>query len=317
MFNVLLLIGGLIILLYGGNILVDSASALAKRLNIPNMVIALTIVAFGTSAPELAANLVASLDNNSGIVLGNVIGSNLFNILCTLGIASMLLPLTVKSNTTWIEIPLCVLSSLAVWVVASDTLFDHVSHSVVSRADGLILILFFLVFLGYNVQLIKQSNYEEEFETKDYSLGKALLLIVIGLGMLTGGAKSFVYGASQIAEMLGVSQRIIGLTIVSIGTSLPELITSVISVRKRNVDMAIGNIVGSNIFNVFFILGSSAVVSPVMVEAGSALDLIINLVASFLLFIFIFSGKGRQLDRWNGAMLFSLYLAYMGYLLSP
>ncbi len=314
MLDIVYLIAGLIFLLYGGNVLVDSASALAKRLNVPNMVIGLTIVAFGTSAPEFATNVFASIDHNSGMVLGNVLGSNIFNILCVLGVSSIVYPLTVKSNTTWIEIPLCVLSSVAVFAVANDIMIDRTEASIVSRVEGLLLILFFLIFLGYNVQLIKRSTYDEEFETKNYTIGKSILFITIGLAMLIGGAKGFVYAASNLAEMMGISQRIIGLTIVSIGTSLPELITSIISVRKRNVDMAIGNVVGSNIFNVFFILGISAVISPVDVLSGSMLDLGINLTASFLLFVFIFSGKGRQLDRWEGVLLLILYVAYLSYL---
>ncbi|OFX88819.1 MAG: sodium:proton exchanger [Bacteroidetes bacterium GWF2_33_16] len=311
MINILLLIIGFIVLIYGANLLVDSASSLAKRLDVPNIVIGLTIVAFGTSSPELVVNIFAAVDHNSNIAIGNVLGSNIFNVLAILGVSAFIYPLAVKSKTTWIEIPLALLSAMLVLVVANDILIDKDTESVISRIDGLILIAFFIIFLVYNFQLIKTGKYDEEFDTKNYSIKKSILFIIIGLVFLVLGGKSIVYSATEIAKFFGISERVISLTIISIGTSLPELATSIIAARKKNVDIAIGNIVGSNIFNIFFILGTSAIIYPVTVSLSSQFDLIVNILVSLLLFIFIFTGKGRKIDRWEGIVFMVLYFAYV------
>jgi len=311
MLNFLFLIIGFIVLIYGANILVDSASALAKKLNVPTIVIGLTIVAFGTSAPELVVNIFAAIDHNSNIALGNIVGSNIFNILGILGISAFIYPLAVKSKTTWIEIPLALLSAIILLVLANDVLIDKNSVSVISRIDGIIFVSFFLIFIVYNIQLILSGSYDEEFKTKNYTIKKSILFILIGIGFLILGGKAIVYSATEIARIFGISERIISLTIISIGTSLPELATSVIAARKKNVDIAIGNIVGSNIFNVFFILGTSAIIYPVTVSLSSQFDLLVNILSSFLLFIFIFTGKGRKIDRWEGLLFLILYIAYV------
>jgi len=315
MLNFLFLIIGFIVLIYGANILVDSASALAKKLNVPTIVIGLTIVAFGTSAPELVVNIFAAIDHSSSIALGNVIGSNLFNIFAILGISAFIYPLTVKSKTTWIEIPLALLSSIILLVLASDVLIDKSTESVISRIDGIVFVSFFLIFIVYNIQLILSGSYEEEFKTKNYSIKKAILFILMGMGFLVLGGKAIVYSATEIARLFGISERIISLTIISIGTSLPELATSIIAARKKNVDIAIGNIVGSNIFNVFFILGTSAIIYPVTVSLSSQYDLLVNILASLLLFIFIFTGKGRKINRWEGLVFLVLYILYVASLI--
>lgn len=311
MINILLLVTGFIVLIYGANLLVDSASALAKKLDVPNIVIGLTIVAFGTSSPELVVNIFAAVDHNSNIALGNIIGSNIFNILAILGVSAFLYPLAVKSKTTWIEIPLALLSAILVLVLANDILIDKGTESIISRIDGLILIAFFIIFLVYNFQLIKTGKYDEEFATKNYSIKKSILFIIVGFVFLVLGGKAIVYSATEIAKFFGISERVISLTIISIGTSLPELATSVIAARKKNVDIAIGNIVGSNIFNVFFILGTSAIIYPVTVSLSSQFDLIVNILVSLLLFIFIFIGKGRRVDRVEGIIFMALYIAYV------
>ena len=316
MLYLLLLIAGFLPLIYGANILVDSASSLAKKFNIPNIVIGLTIVAFGTSAPELIVNLFSAISGNTSLALGNVIGSNIFNIAGILGISAMIFPLTVKSSTTWIEIPLALLSALLVFIVANDVLIDGSASSVISRIDGIVLLLFFVIFLVYTYQMIRSGDFSDEIPVKDIAPGKAVLLIIAGLALLVAGGRMIVYGAVELATSWGMSERLIGLTIVSIGTSLPELATSVVAARKKNTDIAVGNIVGSNIFNVFLILGATAVINPVPFQEGAMTDILVNILVSLMLFMFIFTGKGRRLERWEGVIFIGLYLGYIGYLVS-
>ena len=316
MLYLLLLITGFLPLIYGANLLVDSASSLAKKFNIPNIVIGLTIVAFGTSAPELIVNLFSAISGNTSLALGNVIGSNIFNIAGILGISAMIFPLTVKSSTTWIEIPLALLSALLVFIVANDVLIDGSASSVISRIDGIVLLLFFVIFLVYTYQMIRSGDFSDEIPVKDIAPGKAVLLIIAGLALLVAGGRMIVYGAVELATSWGMSERLIGLTIVSIGTSLPELATSVVAARKKNTDIAVGNIVGSNIFNVFLILGATAVINPVPFQEGAMTDILVNILVSLMLFMFIFTGKGRRLERWEGVIFIGLYLGYIGYLVS-
>ena len=312
MLNLLLLLTGFIPLIYGADLLVENASALAKKLDIPNIVIGLTIVAFGTSAPELTINIFASLHGNNDIVLGNIVGSNIFNILGIVGIAAIIYPLAVKPKTTWIEIPLCLLSAVVVFVISGDGFIDGDKVSIIKKTDGIILLLFFLIFLGYNIQFMLSSSYEEQAPVKKQrSAAISVIFIIIGLVLLVAGGKIIVLFAVKFAQQIGISERIIALTIVSIGTSLPELATSVIAAKKKNIDIAIGNIVGSNIFNAFFILGISAIIHPVLVHEKSFFDLCVNLAASFLLFLFIFTGKGRKIDRLEGIIFVILYIGYI------
>jgi cation:H+ antiporter len=312
MFDILILLAGFVILIYGATILVDGSASLAKKYNIPGIVIGLTIVAFGTSSPELVVNLAGSLKGSSGIVLGNVLGSNIFNILFILGISSIVYPLTVKSNTTWMEVPLSLISSLLVLVLASDMYIENRQFSELSRIDGIVLIFFFIIFLAYNFNLMKKGSFDEEITIKDYSRLKSLFMITAGIAMLGVGGNLIVGSAVKVAGMLGVSERIIGLTIVSIGTSLPELATSVVAAMKKNVDIAVGNIVGSNIFNVFLILGVSSILNPVVIKDGANLDMFVNIGSSLLLFIFIFTGKARRIDKVEGILFLVLYTVYLG-----
>jgi len=309
--NIFLLLVGFFLLVYGANWLVDGASSLARKYNIPNIVIGLTIVAFGTSSPELVVNALASINHQSDIALGNIVGSNIFNILATLGVAAMVYPLTVKSNTTWIEIPLGLLSAIAVFVMANDIWLDGSAVSVISRTDGIILILFFIIFMVYNFTLVKSAESVSDLTIKDFSLPKSILLIVAGLLGLILGGNFIVDSATELAQSMGISERIIGLTIVSIGTSAPELATSVAAALKKNVDIAIGNIVGSNIFNVFLVLGVSATIYPVSVHESSNYDLVVNLMASLLLFIFVLIGRKWKIESWQGLIFVVLYILYI------
>jgi len=311
MLSLLFLILGFIPLIYGADLLVESSSSLAKRLNIPNIAIGLTVVAFGTSAPELVVNVFSSIDHNSDIALGNIVGSNIFNILGILGISAIIFPLVVKSNTTWIEIPMCLLSAAVIMVLANDRFLEGSNSSMITRIDGLILLAFFVIFIGYNIQLMKTGSYSEVVPVKEMTVLKAVVMILLGLTGLVIGGKVIVVYATRFAAELGLSQRIIALTIVSIGTSLPELATSAIAAKKKNVDIAIGNIVGSNIFNSFYILGASAVIYPVATQELSNFDLTANIVASLLLFVFIFTGKDRKIEKAEGIILLTLYAVYI------
>ncbi|MCO6479973.1 MAG: calcium/sodium antiporter [Phaeodactylibacter sp.] len=314
MLDLLILLAGFVLLIYGANTLVDSASSLAHRLKVPNIVIGLTIVAFGTSSPELAVNMMAAVNHNAGLVLGNVVGSNILNILLILGISALIAPLAVKSNTTWIEVPLAFLAALLVLTAAADAFLDRAPENVITRSEGIVMIFFFIIFLVYTFQLIRRGSADEPLEVKEYSTPKSIIFIVLGLALLVLGGRFIVQGATAIAAAMGISERIIGLTVISIGTSLPELATSIIAARKKNTDMAIGNIVGSNIFNVFFILGASAIVFPVPVVGPSFFDLAVHILASALLFLFIFTGRGHRLERWEGGLFLGLYVVYIGYL---
>jgi cation:H+ antiporter len=280
------------------------------------LIIGLTIVALGTSFPELVVNVSAALKGSNGIALGNIVGSNIFNILGILGISSIILPLAVKKSTTWIEIPLAFLSALVLFVLASDNLIDNASVSTITRGDGIILLFFFAIFMGYIIQsALKNRQENEATEMPAMKMGVAIMWVVVGLGLLVVGGETIVRAAIKIAQQFGVSERVIGLTIVSIGTSLPELATSVVAAIKKNTDIAIANIVGSNIFNAFFILGTTACIMPVSISAESYFDLLLNIVASALLFIFVFTGRGRKLDRWEGVIFLVIYIIYLVWLI--
>lgn len=302
------LICGLVILIYGANFLVDGGAALAHRLKVSAMVIGLTIVAFGTSAPELVVNIVSSAEGSSALALGNVLGSNIFNILAILGVTALIAPLGVKKTTTWIEIPLAVFAAVLLLFLVQDE-----PSGIITRTEGIFLLGLFAVFLLYTFALAKYGGTGdgEEVKIKNLSAGKSVLWIVLGLIGLIAGGRLLVDGAVSIAQNLGISERIIGLTIVSIGTSLPELATSVIAARKKNTDIAIGNVVGSNLFNTFLILGTSATITPIKTPSGSFMDLFVNIIAAALLFLFIFTGKGRKINRWEGGILLAVYILYL------
>ncbi|MBN2048990.1 MAG: calcium/sodium antiporter [Spirochaetales bacterium] len=315
MLSIFLFFLGFLPLLLGARLLVDGASSLADRYGVPQIVIGLTIVAFGTSAPELVVNVAAALNGETALVLGNVLGSNIFNILGILGVSALIMPLVIRANTTWIEIPLVFLAGGVLWLFSQDALLEGRSYSEVSRIDGAVLLAFFIIFLVYNIRLSHSETSKEELSIHRRNNGVNILFILAGLTGLAIGGRLIVHSAVQVAETLGVSERIIGLTIVSIGTSLPELATSVVAALRKNTDIAVGNIVGSNIFNIFLILGLSALLQPVPLLSGSGIDLLVNLGSSFLLFIFVFTGPGRKLHRWEGLLFVLLYGGYMVFLL--
>lgn len=321
MLSLFLLIIGFVILIYGADKLVDGASALSKRFNIPDIVIGLTIVAFGTSAPELAINLVAASKGNTELLLGNVLGSNIFNVLAILGITSIIAPLSVKKNTVRWEIPFSLIAAVLVLLLSKDNWFSPTDNYIETQ-DSIILLIFFGIFLYYNFLLARSHPDELEVKTHLHPVWKSLIFMTIGLTGLIIGGRLIVDSAIKLATILGVSERIIALTIVSIGTSLPELATSIVAVRKKEVDIAIGNVVGSNIFNIFLVLGASTIVKNTAVPEESFTDIWMNIFAGILLLGFVLGRKekntakweGRSLTRWKGLFFILFYVGYMVFL---
>lgn len=308
--EIFLLIIGLILLIKGADFLVDGASFLAKKFNISDLAVGLTIVAFGTSAPELVVNSFASYNGHFDIVFSNVIGSNNFNLFIVLGIVGLIYPLKVKTNTVWKEIPISLLAVFCV-LILSNNVFTQLK--VLNRFDGVILLILFLGFLFYVYKNLKTENSENnKIETKKTQKSNLsiFILIAIGLAGLIIGGKLVVDNSIKLAEIFGMSQKLIGLTIVAVGTSLPELATSVVAALKKNNDIAVGNIIGSNIFNLFFILGISSVINPIKFNPSFNLDLTILGGGTILLFIYMFTGKKVKLDRWEAGILLFLYLTY-------
>jgi len=308
----LMLLSGFLFLIKGADLLVEGASAIARRYNISDMVIGLTVVAFGTSAPELAVNLLAAIRQTTDIAIGNVIGSNIANILLILGIAGLIRPLQVTSETVWREIPMCLLAAIVLVVLANDRFIDGGAADILTRIDGLVLLSFFVVFMYYTVTgALKIRGLGEFVPAKAIATGRAFVYIGFGLAGLLGGGQFIVSGAITISRQLGISEAVIGLTIVAIGTSLPELATSAIAARKGNADIAIGNVVGSNIFNILFILGISAVIQPLPFRIQSNIDMVAVLIATILLFLFMFTGRRHALDRWESVLFLILYTIYI------
>ncbi|HNY60424.1 MAG TPA: calcium/sodium antiporter [Bacteroidales bacterium] len=308
--SLLILTGGLVLLIKGADWLVNGASALAKKYNVSDLVIGLTVVAFGTSAPELVVNVFASAQNHQDIVFGNIIGSNLFNLFAILGISGIIFPLTVQNNTIKKEIPISFLAIIAIFILANDHLFYN-STNVMSRSDGIILFIFFCFFLFYIYKQIKNKSDIADTQVKQLSVLKITLLIIFGLGGLVVGGKLVINSAVDIAKALGVSKKIIGLTIVAAGTSLPELATSVVATVKKNCDIAVGNIIGSNIFNIFLILSVSSLVRPIKYDISFNNDLYVLAGGTLFLFIAMFTGKRKTLDRWEAMILLIAYIIYI------
>jgi len=302
---------GLLLVVKGADFLVDGASALARKLHISELVIGLTIVAFGTSMPELTVNIFASVSGATEIAIGNILGSNIANILLILGISALIYPLVVTSGTIWKEIPLSLLAAVIVGLMANDIFIDGGSSSALTRIDGFILISFFLIFLYYTFSIARvATGNESSAQAKPRTTTTAVVFIIVGLGLLILGGKLVVDGAIQLATALGVSSTLIGLTVVAVGTSLPELATSAVAAYRKNADIAVGNVVGSNIFNIFWILGLSAVINPLPFQPSSNFDLGVGVLASLILFTCMFFGKRHILERWQGAVLLGGYVLY-------
>jgi cation:H+ antiporter len=311
-----LLIAGFILLIKGADYLVQGASSIARRWNVSDLVIGLTVVAFGTSTPELFVNIIASVQGNTDIAIGNVLGSNIANVLLILGVSSVIYPLTVTKGTVWKEIPLSLLAAFLLGFLANDALIDKRDFSALTRIDGLVLLSFFVIFMYYSFSIAKKiEGMEEHVPTKVHGLIKSLLLLMLGLTGLTLGGKWIVDGAVRLALNFGMSQALVGLTIVAVGTSLPELATSAMAAYKKNVEIAVGNVVGSNIFNIFFVLGISSTLKPLPFRTRNNLDIGVVILSSILLFAYMFTGRRRSLDRLEGGVFVVLYVGYLAFLI--
>ena len=316
MLTYLLFLLGFVLLIKGAAWLVDGASAIARRFNVSDLVIGLTVVAFGTSTPELFVNVVASIKGSTEIAVGNVLGSNIANVLLILGISAIIYPLSVSKGTVWKEIPFSLLAVVVLGLMANDRLIDGSGSSLLTRIDGLVLLAFFLIFLYYSFSIATAiEGMDDHVTVKTPGIAKSLLLVITGLIGLTLGGKWIVDGAVMLAKSFGMSESLVGLTVVAVGTSLPELATSAVAAYKKNVDIAVGNVVGSNIFNIFFVLGISATIKPLPFDTRSNLDIGVVVLSSLLLFLAMFTGKRHSLDRWEGIMFLILYGGYIAFLI--
>ena len=303
---------GLGLILVGANGLTDGASSIAKSFKISPIVIGLTIVSFGTSAPELAVSISGALQGNADIAIGNVVGSNLFNTLMIVGCTALVAPIVITRNTLRKEIPLSILSSIVLLICANDILINKASENTITRTDGLLLLCFFAIFMGYTFAIAKGGEEEnEENKIKQLPMWRSIIYIVVGLAALIFGGEWFVRGASNIARNLGVSEAVIGLTLVAGGTSLPELATSIVAALKKNPEIAIGNAIGSNLFNIFFVLGCSASITPLTVTGITNFDLLSLVAAGVLLWFFGLCFAKRTITRPEGALLTACYVAYI------
>lgn len=296
---------GFFLLVKGADWFVDGASGLARKLGIPQLVIGLTIVAMGTSLPEAAVSISAALRGNAGITIGNIVGSNILNILIILGVTALIATLKVADTTVRYEIPFMIVATFVL-------LWLGYTGGQVTWLEGVILWVLFLLYLRYLYMMAKKGK-EEEREAEQLSTAKIIGLILAGVVMIVAGSNFAVEGASNLAKALGISQRFIGLTIVALGTSLPELVTSVSAARKHNADIAIGNIVGSNIFNILFIVGTTALITPVTFASGFVVDTLIAAAVGILLFVCV--ARTKELRKKAGIVMLLAYILYFLYLL--
>ncbi|MFH1315021.1 MAG: calcium/sodium antiporter [Candidatus Uhrbacteria bacterium] len=310
--NIVILLVSFFVLIKGANYLVEGASSIATRMKISGLVIGLTIVAFGTSAPELAVNVFSAIQGATQVAIGNILGSNMANILLVLGIAAIIGTLTVQKQTVVKEIPFSLLAALIVLIFVSDVFLDRASVDVISRTDGLAMLGFFIIFMYYTYFASKAVP-EETHQHKALATHLSVIYILGGLLALFVGGHLIVQNAVSIASVLGVSQSIIGLTIVALGTSLPELVTAIVAVRQGKSDIAVGGVVGSNIFNIFLVLGLTATISPITFDHINFSDTLMTIVASLLLFVTMYLGARHRIDRWAGIMFVALYVIYISF----
>ena len=352
MLTYILFVLGFIFLIKGADFLVEGSSTIAKRVGVSDIVIGLTIVSLGTSAPELIVNIFASLKGNVDIGIGNILGSNISNIFLILGISALIYPLKVLRNTTWKEIPLNFLAAVVLFLMANDMLIDKASQSILTRIDGLLLMVFFVIFMNYTISLarkerditpyykklpklafvkvresvrkvlcrqtrgVKKSETTISPPVTREKMSTAIFLTIIGIIALAYGGEWVVNGAVAVASQFGLSEALIGLTIVAVGTSLPELATSAVAASKRKTDIAIGNVVGSNLFNIFWVLGLSAVIRPLPFNPMINTDVLIYLFATGMLFVSCFTQKRYQIDRLEGSIFVAAYIAYIIFLIA-
>lgn len=313
--EVSLLLVGFVILIKGADFLVNGSSSMAKKFGISNIAIGLTVVAFGTSTPELVVSGISAVSGKNDASFGNVIGSNNFNLLFILGVAGLIYPLVVLRNTIKFEVPISLLGVVVLFILVNDQLLWGASENYLSRLDSFILLLFFGGFMFYITRTMK-ADLPDDGSIKVYKTPVAVGMVAVGLAMLIGGGTLVVNNAVAIAQRFGLSEKLIGLTILAAGTSLPELATSAVAAYRKNTDIAIGNVVGSNIFNIFFILSLTGLINPMAYSPAMNFDLSIAAGGTVVLMIFMFTINQRKLDRWEAFILLSGYVAYTLYLVS-
>ena len=313
--DILILVIGLALILLGANYLVDGASAIAKKAGLSDFIIGMTIVGIGTSTPEMVVSFASAIKGNADIAVGNVLGSNLFNTLMILGITALFYPIRLTSNNVKKDIPFSVLASFVLLVMGCATWLDGAAVNSISRVNGIMLLALFGVFMAYTIY--SSSSQKDSLpdnpsgSTKATPVWKATLMVLGGLCGLVFGGDMFVNSASAIARSLGVSDAVIAVTIVAGGTSMPELASCLVAAFKKNTDQALGNVIGSNVSNIFLILGGSATIHPLVMSGTKPLDLITLMIASLLVFIFAFTFRKKQIDRIEGALLVCIYIGFI------
>ncbi|MFN3840332.1 MAG: calcium/sodium antiporter [Cyclobacteriaceae bacterium] len=313
--NIILLLAGFVILIKGAEYMVNGASSVAKRMNISTLVIGLTIVAFGTSAPELTVNVINSAYGRNEAIFGNIIGSNIFNLMMILGVTGLIYPLVVQQQSVKYEVPLSFIAILIMYLLVNDVLFFNDTTNLLSRIDAFILLIGFGVFMFYIYRSMRQKPDFEEEDIKIMSLPVSLGLVVLGVALLIGGGYLVTENAVGIAQKFGLSEKLIGLTILAVGTSLPELATSAVAAYKKKTDIAIGNVIGSNIFNIFFILAINGLIRPIEFNSVLNTDMKVLAGGTIVLLIAMFTLNRNKVDRWEAFIFLMLYIAYTCYLI--
>jgi len=306
--NIVFLSIGFVLLYYGANYLIDGSSSLAKKMKIPELIIGLTIVSFGTSAPEFIVGLIAASKGAGDITMGNVIGSNIFNLLFVLGLTGVILPIKVNIKNLERFIPFSIFVLLLVMIMGNDKLIFH-QDNFISRIDGIILLIFFVFYIMYNIRMSKNTVYIE-MPGREYSVPFAIFSLLLGLVMLSYGGNLVTNNAVTIARKMHLSEKLIAITIIAIGTSLPELITSLVAVIKKKPDIAVGNIVGSNIFNVLLVIGVSSVIRPFVFNIDLSIDIIFLMIASLVLIALVLMDKKRYLNRFASSIMLLMFIGY-------
>lgn len=315
-FTIFLFVFGFVLLIKGADLLIDGSVSLAKKLKVSDILIGMTVISIGTSFPELFVSLIANTHSNHDILLGNILGSNIVNILLILGLAVLAKKLILSHNSVWKEIPFSILAVVVLFVLSNDIFLTGASENIISFSDGLILFLFYIVFLSYLYSQYKLEHRVDLPEVKTHSLKVSILMIFLGIIMLYFGGEFVVKEAVEIALFFGVSQAFIGLTLISIGTSIPELVTTIVALIKKNQDILFGNIVGSCITNIFFVLGLTALKGEIIFSSFRNTDLFMAFVASFVLFISSIIKKDKMvLDKLEGVLFLTIYLLYLIYLI--
>jgi cation:H+ antiporter len=326
--DILFVILGLVFAVYGAQLLVDGGTAVAKRFNIPTLVIGSTVVAFGTSMPEFTVNMHSALSGKTDLAMGNILGSNLFNICMIFGIVCLITPLAIKKDAASKDFPMCLIAAVMVGVAGNQLYLDKIKFHELMLSDGITFLCFFAIFMFYIYKEAasgdahqhaagagSSGSTEETGKQKTISPLKSIVFIVLGLAGLVFGGEFIVDGATGLAKNFGLSERVIGLLIVGPGTSFPELIASIVAARKGSADMVVGNVLGSNIFNIFFTLGATAIIHPVPLDLALNMAVIFNIAVTFLLVIYVWFSRQKQLGRGMGVFLLLSYIGYIIYAL--